>query len=451
MSYVSRLSKILWGEGLFLRPQHFQRQDAYHEARLQEVSRTLHPYAWGVRRVRLDVQALTGGTLRVLELSVSFPDGESYDAPTHDILPTAISLRELPEGMQSTLIHVALPLLREDAGGNLMKPGGGSPARYVQADHETSDLFTGAAEANLAFLDKNVRLLIDDQPRDAYSTIAIARIRRTSSGGFELDEAFMAPSSTIQASMVLQGALRSMLDALQAKADALQGLHRQTSQNIVEFRSGDVASFWLLHTINSAFSALAHLHHHPQLHPERLYQELLRVCGALMTFSSVHQLSDLPAYRHDEPEGPFKRTITILRTLLDTVISTRYFQIALQEVKPSYHLGHLDSQRIDEHAAFYLAVSASIPAQDLIQNVPIQFKAGAPDDVETCVLSALPGVRLDHAAQVPAAIPVRPGSHYFALESRGPLYERMIKSKSMMIYVPAGIADLKMELIAVAA
>ena len=24
-------SKILWGEGLFLRPQHFQQQDRYHE------------------------------------------------------------------------------------------------------------------------------------------------------------------------------------------------------------------------------------------------------------------------------------------------------------------------------------------------------------------------------------------------------------------------------------
>ena len=51
-------SKVLWGEGLFLRPQHFQRQDAYHEWRLAEVARTLHPYAWGVRRLRVDADAL---------------------------------------------------------------------------------------------------------------------------------------------------------------------------------------------------------------------------------------------------------------------------------------------------------------------------------------------------------------------------------------------------------
>ena len=34
---MSHSAKILWGEGLFLRPQHFQRQDAYHEARLAEM------------------------------------------------------------------------------------------------------------------------------------------------------------------------------------------------------------------------------------------------------------------------------------------------------------------------------------------------------------------------------------------------------------------------------
>ena len=66
------------------------------------------------------------------------------------------------------------------------------------------------------------------------------------------------------------------------------------------------------------------------------------------------------------------------------------------------------------------------------------------------MLSALPGVKLVHAAQVPAAIPVRPGMHYFAVEPRGPLYERMLKAQSLTIYVPAGVHDLKLELIAVA-
>ena len=73
-----------------------------------------------------------------------------------------------------------------------------------------------------------------------------------------------------------------------------------------------------------------------------------------------------------------------------------------------------------------------------------------PDDVEKLVLSAMPGIKLTHAPQVPAAIPVKPGTYYFAVESRGAMYERMLKQQSVMIYAPNGIADLKLELLAVA-
>ncbi|WP_058834882.1 type VI secretion system baseplate subunit TssK [Luteimonas abyssi] len=447
------MSKVFWGEGLFLRPQHFQRQDAYHEARIQDLAHSLHPFPWGVRRLRFDPQSLGSGSVRALELSAVFADGESYDAPAQDQLPDALSLTDLPAGVQATTIHLALPLLREHGGnaGNGQATGGSSQsARYRQANQPTPDLFTDAAEAELGYLHKAVRLLTDDQPRDAYTTMPVARVRRTATGGFEFDETFVPPALHIQASSTLNLHLRRLLDALQAKVDALYGLHREPSQNIIEFRSGDIASFWLLHTASSSYAALSHLFRHGDFHPERLHQELLRLAGALLTFTKAYGLSDLPHYDHARPEDGFDRLFGIIRELLDTVISARYFQIALTEVKPSFHLGRIDSQRIDENCAFYLGVAADMPAQELVQTVPVRFKVGAPDDVEKCVLSALPGVKLTHAAQVPAAIPVRPGSYYFSVEARGPLYERLIKAQSMMIYVPAGIHDLKLELIAVA-
>ena len=444
---MSRMSKVFWGEGLFLRPQHFQRQDAYHEARLQDLVAAVHPYAWGVRQVRFDLQSLASGTLRVSQLSAIFPDGELYAAPGDDDLPEALSLADLPAGIASTTIHLALPLLK-DFGGNCGAADATGATRFVQANRATPDLYTDAGEAELSYLRKTVRLLTDDEPRDPYVTLPVARVRRTATGGFELDESFVAPSLSLTGSPLLQVQLRRLLDSLQAKTDALYGLHREPSQSVIEFRSGDIASFWLLHTVNSAFAALSHLFHHPGLHPERLHQELLRLAGGLLTFSKNYSLAELPHYQHAAPEAGFARVFEIIRELLDTVISARYFSIALSEVKPSFHLGRLDSQRIDAGSAFYLGVAADMPGPELVQTVPVRFKVGAPDDVDKCVLSALPGVKLVHASQVPAAIPVRPGSHYFAIEPRGPLYERMLKSQSLMIYVPGGMRELKLELIA---
>jgi type VI secretion system protein ImpJ len=90
-----------------------------------------------------------------------------------------------------------------------------------------------------------------------------------------------------------------------------------------------------------------------------------------------------------------------------------------------------------------------MPPAELVESVPMRFKLGAPDDVDKLVLSAMPGVRLVHAPQVPAAIPVRPGSYYFTLEPRGALYERMLQAQAVSIYVPQGWSELKLELIAV--
>jgi type VI secretion system protein ImpJ len=62
---VSGMSgKILWGEGLLLRPQHFQRQDQYHEQRLHKSIHALQPHAWGVERLDIDRDALASNVLR---------------------------------------------------------------------------------------------------------------------------------------------------------------------------------------------------------------------------------------------------------------------------------------------------------------------------------------------------------------------------------------------------
>jgi type VI secretion system protein ImpJ len=151
---------------------------------------------------------------------------------------------------------------------------------------------------------------------------------------------------------------------------------------------------------------------------------------------------------HFDPGPAFAKLDGIVRDLLETVISTRYFAIALSEVRPSFHVGRLDSEKIGPATTFYLGVAANMPPNELVEAVPVRFKVGAPDDVEKLVLSAMAGVGLTHAPQVPAAIPVRPGSYYFAVEPRGPLYERMLKAHAAMIYVPAGISDLTLELIA---
>jgi type VI secretion system protein ImpJ len=442
--------KVLWGEGLFLRPQHFQQQDQYHEHRLNASVKVVHPYTWGVNQLQVDREALSTNGLRILELSLRFQDGELYDAPGADELPDTVDLSQLLQSQQTVTYYAALPAFKP-FGGNFGQPGQTKDAaRFVQSNQDTPDLYTQAARAQLAYLKKTVRLVSEFEPRDSYTHFPLLRLRRAATGGFEMDPSFVPPSLSVAAAPILFMQLRRLLDGLQAKVAALYGHHREPSRNVIEFRSGDMSSFWLLHTASSAYAALTHHFHHPALHPERLYEQLLGVAGGLMTFSKNWTLADLPAYQHNDPGPSFAKLHLIIRELLDTVISSKYFAIALNEVRPSYHIGMLDSGKIDDKTTFYVAVSANMPAIELVDVVPLRFKVGAPDDVEKFVLSALPGVRLQHAPQVPAAVPVRPDTTYFTLEAKGQMYERMLQAQSISIYVPSGMQELKLELVAVA-
>lgn len=450
-------AKILWGEGLFLRPQHFQQQDAYHEWRLAQATRWLHPYAWGVRQLKVDTDALQTGLLRLLELQVAFPDGEMLNAPAEDALPPPVSLETLGQPAADTVsegppltFHLAMAPVRQQ-GSNLAATAdeADTAVRYHRVAQQMPDGYTTAVAAEVVTLRKSVRLLPDPAPRAHLMSLPLLRLKRTSTGGFELDGRFMPPCTQIQSSAALFLHLRRLLDVLQAKVDALYGMHREPSRNVIEFRSGDVASFWLLHTASTALAGLSHLARHPVLHPERLFEKLLELAGALMTFSKTFTLADLPSYDHQQPGPGFQRLDQIVRELLETVISTRCFAIALQERMPSFHQGRLDSEQITSGTQLFLGVSAAMQPSELVDVVPQRFKVGAPDDVDKLVLSAMPGVRLVHAPQVPAAVPIRPGSYYFSLEPRGSLYDRMLQAQALTLYAPAGIQDLRLELVAV--
>ena len=53
-------NKIVWSEGLFLRPQHFQQQDRYHEQYVEQRAGRLRSYPWGFTELKIDHRMLAG-------------------------------------------------------------------------------------------------------------------------------------------------------------------------------------------------------------------------------------------------------------------------------------------------------------------------------------------------------------------------------------------------------
>ncbi len=82
-----KAEKVLWGEGLFLRPQHFQIQDTYHEQRLNHTVRAVVPFSYGVQKLSFDEAQLSTHILALESVEMIWQDGEIYQAPAYDLLP----------------------------------------------------------------------------------------------------------------------------------------------------------------------------------------------------------------------------------------------------------------------------------------------------------------------------------------------------------------------------
>jgi type VI secretion system protein ImpJ len=444
-----RANRILWGEGMFLRPQHFQQQELFTEQAIAQVLRQIHAYPWGVRTVELDADALRAGLLRVNALKIAYQDGMHVHAPDSEPLPAARNLNDIAQAGTDTLVYACLPVL--NAFGSNSGESSAVTARPVRFYHEqvaVPDLHTNALETEVTALRANVRILIAQENRDGHQSIPIARICRGATGAWTIDDSYVPPLIDIAGSPPLQLIIRRLLDIMLVKSQALSGSHRERVKSVVEYGTSDISSFWLLHTVNRTFPLLNHLSR-TGAHPEALYALLAQLCGELMTFSSTLTLADIPAYEHEGLTQVFGKIDGLLRELLETVISNRYAMIPLTNPKPSFFVGRLESERLIENVDFYLSVTSELPASQLLETVPMKLKVGSPDDVEKILNSALPGVRLAHAAQTPSAIPVRVGNHYFVLEPQGQIFERMTKARSICIYVPQALLELKLELIAV--
>lgn len=442
--------RVLWGEGLFLRPQHFQMQDTYHNSQRALSVMLAHPYAYGVADLQIDKQLLESNMLSFESLYAVLPDGTIYQAPRTDALPKPITLDTQNNG-DEIYVFLSLEIVHND-GNNIQLESSDNPARFIRDSIEAQDLYSQAAEAVIDIIKLSPSLQLShsvQSPSQDTVSLLIAKLIRNTQGVYQVDEDYMVPSVHIVSNPALLNQIYRLMTMINTKSTSLYDHHRQSNNDLLEFRSSDIASFWLLHALNTAYSQLSHLYNNPKLHPERLYEALLNVASQLATFSSLYKASELPSYRHDNTNDSFVNIIIIIRELLNTVIASNFISIPLRQIKPSYYNGELSSDKITRNSQLYLSVSSSLPMHELVNLVPRRFKVATPDAVEKRVLSALPGSPISHITQVPSAIPVRPGFSYFTIEPIGELYDEMIKSESLCIYVPNGFDDIKIELMAI--
>ena len=80
-------NRVIWSEGLFLQPQHFQQQDRYLERYVETRCQALIANSWGLTEIEFEREHLRIGKLSLRRAAGDFPDGTPFRMPDDDPLP----------------------------------------------------------------------------------------------------------------------------------------------------------------------------------------------------------------------------------------------------------------------------------------------------------------------------------------------------------------------------
>jgi type VI secretion system protein ImpJ len=407
-----------------------------------------------VTQLGIDAEALANGLFKLISARGVLPDGEMFDMPDSDELPAS---REVAPHWPSTDeildVYLSLPERRVNAR-NVTLPGqrdGSGPAdtRYISETRMVPDGNQGSDEKPVQVGQKAFRLLFGREFRDGHVSIRLAQLERSPTGIPTLRAAFVPPCLDLAASDYLLSLLRRQVEILLTKSSSLSGPRRERGKAAASFSAAETDKFWLLHTVNSYLPELKHIFKTRHGHPEAAFVAMLRLAGALSTFSLEGGPGDLPDYDHDNLGLCFRTLDAHIRDLMEIVIPSKYVSIPLILTDRFVWTGTVQDDTLFKTGQFYLAVTAKMGVGDLIQKVPIYLKMAAPDDMERVVRNALGGVGLVHTQVVPQAIPIKLDNQYFQINRTGPLWDRVVMSRRIAVFAPSEIVEPKMEVVVV--
>ena len=437
---MSREYKVIWSEGMFLQPQHFQQHDRYLEKLIEARVAPATPYGWGFVRLALDDSSLALGKLALSQGSGIFPDGTPFDFPATQAGPLPL---EVPSSAKDQLIVLAVPLRRAGARESGFEPDSElGLARYTVNDLEVSDN-TADSAASIQVGQLRMRLMLQSDVTDAYACLGVVRlIERRADNELVLDKPYIPPMLGVSENGTLAGYTRELAGLLHQRGEELAAQVTQPGRGGV----GEIADFLLLQTINRYEPAFIHFTRARLMHPQQLFIACLQLAGELSTFSRESRRAPVYSdYLHDNLANSFAPLVTDLRHSLSMVLHRSAVPIDLQDRKFGVRVAIIADQDLLKSASFVLAVNAQLSPEILRTRFPSQVKIGPVERIRDLVNLQLPGIPLRAMPVAPRQIPFHAGFNYFELERGGELWGQLERSGGMAMHIAGEFPGLELE------
>lgn len=440
---MSWYSKVFWSEGLFLRPHHLQQNDRYLEHLIDKRVRRVTPYPWGFDELEIDQDLAQQSKFAVRRASGVLPDGTPFDIPADSPLPEAV---DVPEGTAGQIAWLVMPL----------------PAPNTrEVDESTADSASRYIRTSETFIDSTSSLRVEEEveiavPRlsfelrktskPGYMGLGIARVLEVRDKNVLFDERFVPPMLVCAAHPVIDGWLNRIIGWIDAKLEEL-------ARYAVDPSSGgglQSVDYLVLQLLNREIPALIHLQRSGYIHPERLYEQLLRLAGELATFATTERRArDYPSYDHDDLENVFAPLIRDIQEFLSARLGRRAIRLEIIERAQNAFLSPIRDRSLFRSATFVLEVAARRPLVEIQNDFPHLFKVGPNTRMNEIVHANLPGLPLVHLPTPPPQIRAITDHVYFYLDRKSQLWPDFSNAASIGMHFSGDWPELELYLWAI--
>lgn len=438
---MSMDNKVVWSEGMFLNPQHFQQQERYIENYVNGKCSAFGAYGWGFHEFTLDHELLKLGKLSIIHANGVFPDGTPFNFPEIDEAPPVL---DVPANSHDMVVYLAVPVKRPGAVDVLSGDDTQGMARYYSSKTQIRDVTIDGGDTVAIDVGKlRIRLLLDTDDLSGYACIGMLRIAEAREDkNVILDDQYIPTCLDCSASQRLTAFLTELIGLFHHRGESIAGRLADTNRG----GTAEIADYMLLQLVNRLEPLARHLSQIQGLHPLELFTETVQMIGELSTFVSKNKRPPpLSHYLHDNLQETFAPIISSLRQCLSMVYEQTAIGLPLVEKKYGIRVAQIPDRSLLSTAMFVMAVRADVPENSLRNHLPAQMKIGPVERIRQLVNAAMPGIPIKALPVAPRQIPYHSGFSYFELERNTSFWKELNHSGGFAVHVGGDFPGLEIE------
>jgi type VI secretion system protein ImpJ len=433
--------KVIWTEGMLLKPQHFQQQDSYTDSQSVQRSLMLCRHAWGFTEFLVNKQYLSLGKVVLSKGRGILPDGTLFEIG-HGV--DGLSL-DIEPGTTGCTVVLALPISQTDSSMARDEANMGLSTRFIAHAVEVRDSNAGQIkETAILCARQDLKVMfMTDSSLAGHVYIPILRIIEcTPEKEIIVDKDFMPTFLHLDAAPALSGYLREIIGLVSHRGDQL-ALRISKAGNT---GTAEIADFMLLQCINRMEPIFRHLDNIAQVHPEVFYLYMLSLVGELSSFvESGKRPKDLPAYNHADQHLVFYKIMEQARFALSMVLEQHAVELPMQPRKYGVTVSPIHDRSLLATASFILVVRADMDQEALRTTLPKQLKISSVERIRDLVNLHLPGVKVSPLPVAPRQIPFHAGKSYFRLDLTSEELAQLELSGGFAFYISGSFPGLQLQ------